>query len=211
MDLIRVQVQCTGVSPLLMNPATEELLDQLRGRIQKPKNLEWSVEDEAKGKIYMEDGQIGLPALNLFSCLVEAGRRVKFSARTSISTKESTLLPSFLSIEEMFLPFTHHSDWRVDKRRGRNPKDGVMVCIVRPRFDEWQFAVTLQIDKTKEDIVKKLVEEAGTSVGLGDFRPARRGLFGRFAVTKWEKLGGDASQDGQRRTPVRTGREKVRA
>jgi hypothetical protein len=35
-------------------------------------------------------------------------------------------------------------------------------------------------------IARRLVDDAGRKVGLGDFRPWRRGPFGRFTVVRWE-------------------------
>lgn len=34
-------------------------------------------------------------------------------------------------------------------------------------------------------IVRELFDIAGSKIGLGDFRPDRRGPFGRFTVTMW--------------------------
>lgn len=211
---MKVYVECEGVSPLLMNPVTDDLLEELRTRTPRPKATDRTVEEEAREKLYRENGKIGLPVINVFSCLVEAGRSVLFEKRRNISTAESTLLPSFLAIEETFLPFTNHSQWRVDKRRGRNPKDNVMVCIVRPRFDEWEFGMTLQIDETQinEERIRQLVAYAGSRVGLCDFRPACRGPFGRFRITKWEVLEGPAKKarpkDEEKEPPKRRGRPR---
>jgi hypothetical protein len=180
-----------------MNPATEELLDQLRTKTSPPKRTDWSAEDEAETKLYRgDDGAIGIPSLNLFSSLVEAGRLVKAGTK-QISTAKSTILPSFLSIEEFFLPFKNDPEWVVDKRRGRNPNGGEMVCLVRPKFADWEFDATLEIDESEvnEDGVRKLVETAGKKVGLCDFRPACKGPFGRFYVASWVKQ--DNSTNGK--------------
>lgn len=189
--MIRVQAQFSGLSPLLMNPMSDEQLDMLRNRTRKPKVLDQSVEDEAREKLYLDDdGTVGIPALNLFACLAEAGREVTYKGRSKISTATSTKLPSFLAIEELFLPFTDHSEWVVDKRRGRNPNGGEAVCLIRPRFDNWQFGATFEIDESvvTEETVKELLRIAGTSVGLCDFRPACKGPFGRFKLAVWEVI-----------------------
>lgn len=188
--MIQVIATMKGVSPILMNPATEELLDQLLGGAgaRKAKRTDITAKEIASEKIIREDGQIGVPALYLFSCLVEAGRQVKLDSKRAISTKESSLLPSFLSIEELFLPFIdQNEEWMIDKRRGKLPKDGTAVCIVRPKFNNWAFNVTFTIDEQQieEGKVRDLVNRAGSSVGLGDFRPACRGPFGRFKIAEW--------------------------
>lgn len=194
--MIRVRVDFAGISPILINPATEDLLYELFGGAgaRKPRNMDVTPKEVAERKVIKdENGNVGIPVLYLFSCLVEAGRLVKLDAKRSISTRESTLLPSFLSIEEAFLPFNGSTgEWKIDMRRGRIPNDGTAVAIIRPRFDKWEFSAIFNIDEKEiaEDKIKQLVEKAGSSVGLGDFRPAKRGPFGRFKITKWEKVNG---------------------
>lgn len=189
--MIRIKVECEGISPLLMNGFSEEKLLQLRSKTLSPRIAEKIPEKEAEEKIYKDnDGKIGIPAHNLFSCLIEAGRLIKLDGKRSISTATSSLLPSFLEIEEPFFPLEDGGKWQVDVRRGRNPRDGSMICLVRPIFHNWPFSFTLRVDEKQinEDKVKQLVEYAGSRIGLCDFRPARRGPFGRFTIKHWKRI-----------------------
>ena len=189
--MTRVQITFRSQTPLLMNPATDEILENLRKRISLPRKTDQTREQEAEAKVSRDEKKrIGIKAQNLFSCLVEAGRLVKLTGKTNISTKESSLLPSFLSIEEIFLPFKGTPTWVADARRGRNPNGGEMVCIVRPRFDSWEFDATIEFDENEvgEATVRELVKKAGSKIGLCDFRPACRGQFGKFVVANWVNL-----------------------
>lgn len=58
----------------------------------------------------------------------------------------------------------------------------------RPRLDKWKAAFGLLYDETlmKPEQVRRIVDDCGSRVGLLDFRPERKGPFGRFMVTKWE-------------------------
>lgn len=188
---MKVRVRCEGISPLLMNRVPDELLEQLRTKTTKPKVRDISQADEAFGKIYLDETKKpGIPVENLFSCLVNAGRMVKIDARRSMSTATSTLLPMFMSLEEQFLPFHGEPKHEIDLRRGRNPKDGVMVALVRPKFRSWSFDVTVEINDKLINVehIRRLFDTAGTAMGLGDFRPSCKGQFGRFKVTEWEVL-----------------------
>lgn len=186
-----IQVQCQSISPILMNPMTEDILDELYGgaSARKPRNSDKKQEDVAKEKVIRnESGAVGLPIEYLFSCLVEAGRFVQYDGKRKVSNADSTLIPSFMSLQEMFLPFLDQdTPWHVDKRRGRL-QNGTAVCIIRPRFDTWAFNVTVEFDEGEinEGKVKELFRRAGTAIGLADFRPSCRGPFGRFEVKKWE-------------------------
>lgn len=195
-------VYIQGSSPLLMNPMTEEVLDGLITGVAKPRAKDRTREDVAKEKLYRDEttNKIGIPSVNVFACLVEAGRYLDLAPRKKISTKESTLLPSFLTIKEFFLPFVLKDDneydaetaWKADARRGvlNNGGKKVAVPIIRPRFDKWGFWVTVEIDEgvAKPDLVRRLFEIAGRNVGLCDFRPAKRGPFGMFKVAQWQVM-----------------------
>ncbi len=193
--MIRVYAVCQGISPILMNRMTDETLDSLITGVRKPVQKDRPFEEVAEEKIYRdEQGNTGVPSENLFACLAEAGRSVKLGKK-QISTASSTILPSFLSIEELFLPFIDDPEWVVDKRRGQstNGANKVAVGIIRPKFLDWKFGVTLEIDESEAspDTVRELLAKAGKSIGLGDFRPAKKGPFGRFEVASWKVLDGD--------------------
>lgn len=190
--MIAVRATCVGISPYLMNPATDELLEELRTGVRQQIDRTISAKAQAEKKLCKDDeGRIGIPAINLRSCLVNAGRHVKFEGKSKISTAESTLLDSFFLIRDFFLPFPEKAakSWTVDKRRGVLD-NGTAVCIVRPVFKDWGFTATVEIDEAiaKEKTVRVLFDMAGARIGLGDFRPAKKGPFGRFKVANWERV-----------------------
>ena len=203
-----VKVTCEGETPLLMEPMSDAVLESLRTGKRLPINKDRTAEEVALEKIYKDENDNPcIPADNLWSCLVEAGRLVSFKGKKNISTADESLLGGLLRIKEEYLPLQNGSPitHRVDKRRGRLP-DGTAVCLVRPRFDHWGFSATLiikdgDIDDKK---MKELFEAAGTFKGIGGHR--KKGSFGRFVVTGWEVIGGDkkkapakkaASEDGE--------------
>ena len=186
-----VMVKVRGVSPYLMNPMTKDILDALRTGARAPIQKNAPVEKIAEKKIWSESGKIGIPVENLLACMAEAGRKVK-NGKTQISTAGSTMMYQMLSIEETFLPFTdlapENNGWIVDMRRGRL-KDGTAVCITRPKFMSWglEFTLTIDTNEVTAETIRQLVRCAG-NVGLGDFRPACKGPFGRFTIEEWEAM-----------------------
>lgn len=60
----------------------------------------------------------------------------------------------------------------------------------RPRLDNWELSFTLDVDTEMFDakIVRILVDDAGKKCGIGDYRPNRKGPFGKFFVKTWEIL-----------------------
>lgn len=200
--LQQYRVSCIGVSPMLLNPMNDDILDDLVYGAARRKNPERniSIEKMAEKKLCLgPNGEFGVPANYLFAALVEAGRKVTFDKRAKFSTATSSVVPSLLAIVsdlldakgDGFIPFIDQSvKWVADRRRGVNATTKGATAIIRPKFPVWAFDVTLEIDESQVSIekIKELMAAAGRFSGLGDFRPAKRGPFGRFVVTKFEAL-----------------------
>lgn len=58
----------------------------------------------------------------------------------------------------------------------------------RPRIDNWSVRFEIEYDDTliTEAQIRRVVDDAGSRVGLLDFRPERKGPFGRFVVVEWK-------------------------
>jgi hypothetical protein len=79
-------------------------------------------------------------------------------------------------------------DFEVDSRPVVVPATGGRIMCHRPRLDSWKLKGTAEIDDEmfSADLVRALFDDAGRKIGIGDFRPQRRGPFGRFNVTLWK-------------------------
>lgn len=176
---------------ILMNPMTDDLLDELAGVKSKAvSDKDTSLEARAAKKVIRENGKVGLPVTYILAALINAGRSVK-KGKDKISTATSTTLYEFLEIVDPFLAFDDQNIQHVvDKRRGvlNNAGKSVAVAIIRPLFKQWSVTFTIVIDTaiTSESVTKELFEVAGSKVGVGDFRPWKKGPFGMFSVTGWE-------------------------
>lgn len=189
----RIEVAIKGTSPLLMNRMSPEQLLALHTGDKKKFKVRPQPREEAQSRAYLtEDGIPYLPTENFMACLISAGMYIRLDGKRQMSTRTSTMLPGFLSIENPYLPLMGQNQsaatWEVDMRQGRNPNGGEAVCIIRPRFDQWLFSVSMliDIDSIAEDVIRELIDVAGSRIGLGDFRPQRRGVYGKFKVTKWQ-------------------------
>jgi hypothetical protein len=187
--LVLVHVTLSGVTPLLMNAMSTEQLLAIRDKVKPARNASKpSPREEADSKIHrMPNGDPHIPVAMLMSCLIGAGQFVRLDGKRQVSTAKSTVLPGLLTIDDRWLALSPKK-WEVDIAQGRNPNGGEAVCIIRPRFDEWSFNVSLSIDQSQIplSVIRELVDIAGNRVGLGDFRPKCKGTFGRFCVVKWE-------------------------
>lgn len=196
-----LKIRCTGLSPLLMDQMSKATLESLATGVRLQVVKDRPAADVAAEKIYRDpSGRIALPAEMLFAALVGAGRNVKIG-RKGISTATTTSLPDFMSIEESHLPLTNIPEnvngeektfWTADLRKGMgyNGKTPTAVAIIRPKFPEWEFEVTVKYDEAKagEDTIKALFASAGSTQGLGSFRPNKKGMFGRFAIAEMKEV-----------------------
>lgn len=199
--IVRVQITCEGIRPLIMDRMPQEvLIEQLLHGKRPPANKDRKPEDIALEKVYRANGKgsaIGIPGVNLYAALKNAGRFVKYDARRSITSGSGSMLPSVLQLLDDFIPLIDlakigpfKEGWEVDVRQGRQGAQKIAVCVVRPIFRAWKFAftTTMDLDKLSEETYKSLVREAGVRSGLGSMRPERGGNFGMFNVTSWQEV-----------------------
>lgn len=148
--------------------------------------------EQAEPKRYVDKGGfLVIPGVNMFRCIIDAGKYLK-TGKSKVTTQKSSLVPSFLALEELECPITvdgkRTKDFEVDSRSVVIPATGGRIMAHRPRLDEWDLSFTLTLDEKEAELalVRTLVDYAGSKIGLGDFRPDRKGPFGKFKVVLWE-------------------------
>ncbi len=156
-------------------------------------------------KLYLgPDGEtVGLPAMNLMSFLssqntMSAPKRLldsrSYRKVASGCLSYVTISPQFIPVLRNGKPIKFHGfDGDEDKEGGiyihysvARLKDGVPNPKVRPVVRcPWEVEFTIQMfpnpDVTEEQL-QNLFISGGMALGLGTFR----GVFGKFAVEKWE-------------------------
>lgn len=185
---MKINVTIQGITPILMNRFTESaeiaVSSGTSAAIRSGKR--GTPREQAEPKRYCDkDGNMVIPGPNVFAAIVEAGKFHKVG-KTKITTAKSSLVAAGLTVDEIVLPL-RGSAWEVDSRSVVNPATGGRMMCHRPRMDDWELDFTLDVDEEMfhPDLVRQLVDDAGKKVGLGDYRPARKGPFGRFVVTHW--------------------------
>jgi hypothetical protein len=188
---IVIDLECQQLSPMLM--------DKFDGQV-------------ANQKIYRDEEKYpSIPTRMFYAALREAGRQVKIGKRERLSTATRSKLDSVLvgiesnGLEEpefIRLVLPEGTDPLCEFPKGQNGQNSPWVLdvrgkksgpqLIRPRFDIWGFQLKMFIDlmglteKVSIDDIHKLVRLAGRNCGLGVFRPAHCGPFGRFKIAKFE-------------------------
>ena len=158
-----------------------------------------------------------LPLDNLFASLRAAGRFVRLQGKSMVSTRKDTQLPGLMGLVSYvpkvagldaatqgivdgvcgaYLPLLHRvkgtlAGWQTDIRPARN-QTGELVVAIRPRFDSWSLRLRIWVDQGEFPIEKarQIFDIAGSRIGVGSFRPEKKGTYGRFQVDEWKVLTG---------------------
>lgn len=145
--------------------------------------------EQATACLYTDEkGVCIIPGPNLFRCLIDAGKFFK-AGRSKVTTQKTSLIPACLGLDsdELVLPIQHNEPWTVDTRPVRIPITGGRILKHRPCFHDWSLSFHLELDTEilAAKMLRDIVDAAGKRIGLGDFRPDCKGMFGKFVVTKW--------------------------
>lgn len=186
--MARIHITIEGQTPLLMNRFTEENeLKVSSGTSAVSVGGRGTPREQAAKKIYADgNGDLYIPGPNIFACIIQAGSFHKVG-KSKVTTQKSSLIPAGIALEEIACSL-NTKEFEVDSRSVVIPSTGGRIMCHRPRLDTWTTGFTLEVDEVMfaTDFVRQLVEDAGKKVGLGDFRPARKGPFGKFSITGWK-------------------------
>ncbi|HUS51164.1 MAG TPA: hypothetical protein VMZ91_13435 [Candidatus Paceibacterota bacterium] len=177
------KVTIEGISPLLMNRPSS-----LIGDISKEKTqTEETPRVMAEKKLYITDkGKLYQPETHIKGSLVEAGKDQK------VVGKGKSTYSKIIGYAVEINPFEiehKKQKWDVYSVLAVNPSTRGRNLLHRPMLKEWEldFEITFDDDQVPASILKECLERAGKFVGLGDWRPAKKGRFGKFQVTSFKE------------------------
>lgn len=179
-----IEVEIRGVSPLLMNrPDLLDLSDKAKVR-QAGKN---EAEIQFASKKYLTpEGELFTPSTHIYGALVEGGKSVK--VKGSGKATYSKLIGSCVRVEPAQII---HLNQKVEPittisvnpaTKGRNP-------LTRPILNKWglKFELVFDADEIPEEALRECLDIAGKRAGIGDWRPQKKGPYGRFQVVSWKE------------------------
>jgi hypothetical protein len=181
-----IDITISSLTPLMLDRFHNGLLETQTPRTTN-RRTEPSPQDQAEARLYRyPDGKPYMPANNILRAIIDAGRFIKIGKR-QLSTRDETIVTSFLSLVGTDYSIKSKEGWRVDARGVVNQTNKSRVIAYRPIFDQWQISFTVDLDESegRPSTVRELIDRAGRSIGLGVMRPSRKGGYGQFKVTKW--------------------------
>lgn len=170
------KVRIKGRSALLMHAYPMEPVEALEKK---------SKEDQAEHAAYRDPdtNELYVPAVALQRALVNGATYSKGKGRASLQKPVAACV--MVSPERLSLKTEKYA---IDSRPVVIPATKGRVMRHRPRLDNWEVEFELEWDDTllTEEQVRRVVDDSGSRVGLLDFRPEKKGPFGRFVVVGWK-------------------------
>ena len=174
----KIECAIKGISGLLMHQFPMD-------PIKNPPIEKRSAKEQAEIAAYRdpETNDLYIPAIAVQRSLINAAVYSKGKGRASLQKQAAASL--FIHPERISL---NVQEYNIDARPVVVPATRGRIIRYRPRLDEWQVALEIEFDESllTEDQLRQIVDDAGSRVGLLDFRPEKKGPFGRFIVTKWK-------------------------
>lgn len=172
----KIDVTIKGISPLLMNRFPLEPITAM---------AKMSPAEQAEIAAYRDaaTGELFIPAVAFQRCLIAGAAYSKGKGRASLQKPVSACV---LVTPEKSLLGT--KTFGLDSRPVVIAATKGRIVRHRPRLDDWFaiFTVEYDSDLLKESELREVVDNSGSRVGLLDFRPERKGMYGRFMVTSWD-------------------------
>lgn len=186
---VEITITIEGVTPLICNKFTDAAaMSATTGTRSAAIGDKGSPMEQARQKLYTSaDGErFTIPQPNLFRAIIDAGKFHK-AGKSKVTTQKSSIIPACVDLHGSEIDIIHNEPWQVDTRAVRIPSTGGRILAHRPRFDDWRltFTVTLDTSVMSERTFRDILDDAGSKIGLGDFRPDCKGPFGKFKVTAW--------------------------
>jgi len=180
----KATVSIVGVSPgiLLHNPTSVGVgAKGIKKQIPTP-------EDEAERGLYWTEDKksIAFPARNIHATILHAASGMKVPGN-----KKMALIPILCGdfhIEPDMVPF-NTTDYEIFTCTAVIQRQRIFRS--RPNLKTWKLEFTTcwesqflgKGEDFTEYVLKPLLEIAGSRIGIGDYRPAKRGPFGRFVIS----------------------------
>jgi len=177
----KIQVTIEGTTPILFNRFRDTAIE---GKSKKRTGA--MAEAEIEDKLYQdENGKTQLPATYIRNSIVEASKQFKIVGKGK--STYSKLVASTVMIEPFYIELKANK-YEVFRISAVNPMTKGRMMTERPKYNKWtaSFDILLNDDSVPVSVMNEILEQAGKYVGVGDWRPEKKGMFGKFMITSFK-------------------------
>ena len=178
----KIEVELEGISPLLVN----RFLDKQISEKAKKHSAE-SMDSPVSEKLYLLNNKPYLPARYFEASLIEAGKQFKIAGKNRATYSKYLGATIRIDPEAILLAPNKYEVYSI---AGVNPMTKGRIMIHRPRFEKWgcKFVIVCEEDNIEVDTVQRILEFAGRFVGVGDWRPDKKGRFGKYRIVQFKEV-----------------------
>lgn len=178
METRKYNIEIEGASPLLINRFRDT---QLETKIRRADVKQAELAD----KLYLLDnGKPYVPSAYLRNAMIEAGKQIQIAGKKK--STYSKVIGATLDIVEDCIPIKP-PEYVPFSISAVNPMTRGRMMVTRPQFNKWSLAFTIIVPTDiPKDKLSQILAEAGQNVGIGDWRPQKKGRYGKFMVKKFE-------------------------
>jgi len=180
-----IHVCIEGISPLLMNrPNMLEIGNKAKVKLAGVDILKKQFKDK---QYRTSKDELFTPETHIKGALVDAGKSVKVTGKGKATYSKIIGYAVIVHPAQILHEITDVKEYTVlavnPNTRGRSP-------LCRPMLPNWRlcFEVIYDSDEIPKEALKECLDIAGKRVGIGDWRPAKKGTFGRFIVTEFKNV-----------------------
>jgi hypothetical protein len=176
MALKKVSVKLKGTSALLMHAYPLIPLEAAEKKTAAEQAENAAYRDPDSKELY-------IPGVNIQRSLVAAAAFSKGKGRSTLQKQVAACV--MVEQDRVGLGM---KDYKIDSRRVVIAATKGAVVRHRPRIDDWTVSFTVSYDDTliNEKELRQVMDNMGARVGLLDFRPEKKGPFGRSMVIEWK-------------------------
>lgn len=189
--MITMVFRCESISPLLSNnPAGMLKMQARKAKTRGTRYIPPAAEEAEDGTYRLPDGSLYHPTLAFRRCAIDGGKgRKPPGSRSGLNTILAASL--FIAGDRLETPLVDPDtgeplrDYEIDTRRSVPPGQGAVIRA-RPRLDAWAATVTFELDddRVDPDLAEWAFRSGGSNVGIGNYRPEKGGVYGRFRVIR---------------------------
>ena len=177
----KVNVKIEGTTPILFNRFRDVAIE---GKSKKRTGA--MAESDIEDKLYLDDKKnVLLPSVYLKNSITEAGKQFKIIGKGK--STYSKIVASTVDIEPFYIVMDV-KDFEVFRISAVNPMTKGRMMTERPKYTKWKasFQIVLNDPAVPISVINEILEHAGKYVGVGDWRPEKKGMFGKFMITEFK-------------------------
>jgi hypothetical protein len=177
----KYEVKIQGTSALLFNRFIDSQIDN------KSKKQTGSHKDpDITDKFYLDNGKPYIPSVYFRNSLIEAGKQFKITGKGK--SNFSKLIGATVDINPGIISCDF--PYEIFRCSAVNPMTKGRMMVSRPKMLKWDcaFVVILNDDSIEGETIKEILDHAGKYVGIGDWRPEKKGMFGKFMIVGFKEL-----------------------